>query len=196
MSQGPVPLGPYQQQPVPPPRSHTARNILIGSAGGFAVLLVGVGIGAAGSSKSTAAPQVTVTAAARPGPAVTITVTAPPSAASAPTRTHSARPKTHANLLFKFSGSGIRNSRPFLVNAATVTAHFTYNCAAAGGSGNFIADMVSGNPSSLSSDDQSIANALGSGGSQTTTLYPQNQGSRYHLTVNSECSWSITLTNG
>jgi len=99
-------------------------------------------------------------------------------------------------VLFRFSGSGIRNSPPFLVNASTVTAHFTYNCAAAGGSGNFIADMVSGSPSSLSYDDQSIDNALGSRGSQTTTIYPQNQGSYYHLAVNSECSWSITLTNG
>jgi len=95
-----------------------------------------------------------------------------------------------------FSGSGIRNSASFVVNSSTVTAHYSYDCSAFGESANFIADMVSGSPSSLSYDDQSIANALGSGGSQTTTLYPQNQGSSYHLEVNSECSWSITLTAG
>ena len=77
-----------------------------------------------------------------------------------------------------------------------MTARYSYDCSAAGGQGNFIAGLVSGSPSSGNYDDQSIANQLGSGGSQTTTVYPQDQGSYYHLEVNSECSWSITLTAG
>jgi len=81
-------------------------------------------------------------------------------------------------------------------NSSTVTAQYSYDCSAFGGGGNFIADMVSGSPSSLNYDDQSIANALGAGGSQTTTLYPADQGGSYYLEVNSECSWSITLTAG
>jgi hypothetical protein len=189
MTQAPIlPGQPQEPHPLPAPKSHRTRNILIGSAGGLVLLLIGIGIGAAASStsKPTPAPTVTVTAAAAPAPTVTITVTARPSAVAAPA----------SNVLIRFSGSGIRNSAPFVVNSSVVKAHYSYDCSAAGGSGNFIADMISGSPSSLSSDDQPIANALGSGGSQTTTLYPANQGSRYHLEVNSECSWSITLRAG
>ncbi len=41
-----------------------------------------------------------------------------------------------------------------------------------------------------------LADDLGSGGSQTTTVYPEDQGATYHLEVDSECSWSTTLTSG
>lgn len=101
-----------------------------------------------------------------------------------------------ATVVIRFAGSGIRNSAPFLITGATVMVRYTYDCADAGGSGNFIADMESGNQSSPGSDDQSIANALGSGGSQTTTLYPADVGSEYHLAVNSECSWSLVVKDG
>jgi hypothetical protein len=94
------------------------------------------------------------------------------------------------------SGNGQGSSAPFLVTTSTVTAAYTYNCSASVGSGNFIADMVNGNPGSLNYDDQSIANALGKGGSATATLYPTNVGQDYHLTVNSECAWTVTLTSG
>ncbi len=96
-------------------------------------------------------------------------------------------------VLFSLSGSGIENSAPFVVNSGTVTVHYTYNCASAGGTGNFIADLETGDQSSLNSDDQSIANALGAGGSVTTTVYPQDAGAEYHIAVNSECTWSIVV---
>jgi hypothetical protein len=99
-------------------------------------------------------------------------------------------------VLISLSGSGIRNSAPFVVNSSAVTARYSYDCSGFGGSGNFIADLISGSPSAGNYDDQSIANELGSGGSQTTTVYPQDLGSSYYLEVNSECSWSITLTAG
>jgi len=99
-------------------------------------------------------------------------------------------------VLISFSGSGIRNSAPFVVNSSAVTASYSYDCSSFGGQGNFIADLVSGSPGSGNYDDESIANQLGSGGSQTTTVYPQDVGNSYYLEVNSECSWSITLTTG
>lgn len=180
------------------------RNVLLGSGAVLTVLFVGVAIGAAGAgtAKPAPAPTVTVTATAAPAPAVTVTETARPAAVARPTVTVTAAAPAAATssppsgVLMTFSGSGIRNSASFVVNSSTVIAHYSYDCSAFGDPGNFIADMVSGSPSSLSYDDQSIANALGSGGSQTTTLYPQNQGGSYHLEVNSECSWSITLTAG
>jgi hypothetical protein len=104
-------------------------------------------------------------------------------------------PGARPHVLIRFSGSGILNSAPFRVTTSTVKVRFTYNCASQG-TGNFIADMETGNQASLGSDDQSIANALGSGGTQHTTLYPTNVGSMYHIEVNSECSWSLVVKSG
>jgi hypothetical protein len=193
---GAYPPGPGvpQRAPGSVPRRHLVRNTLIASAAGLVLLLVGVSIGAAGkAAKPSPATTVTVTAAAAPAPTVTVTRTArraaaAPASASAPARS--------SGVLFTFSGSGIRNSASFTVNSSAVTARYSYDCSAFGSSGNFIADLVSGSPGSGNYDDQSIANELGSGGGQTTTVYPQDQGATYHLEVNSECSWSITLTSG
>ena len=92
-------------------------------------------------------------------------------------------------VLIHFSGNGILNSAPFNVPSGTITARYSYrNCV--GGSGNFIADLTDG------SDDQSIANALGSRGHKTTTLYPTDTPGQYHLQVDSECSFSLVLISG
>jgi hypothetical protein len=174
------------------PSRHLVRNTLIASAAGLVLLLVGALIGAAGKTgKPSPATTVTVTAAAAPAPTVTVT-----RAAKSGTSASASVPAQSSGVLFRFSGSGIRNSAPFTVNSSAVTARYSYNCSALGSPGNFIADLVSGSPDSGNYDDQSIANELGSGGGQTTTVYPQDQGATYHLEVNSECSWSITLTSG
>lgn len=70
---------------------------------------------------------------------------------------------------------------------------YSYDCSNAGGTGNFIADLQYGNQASLSSDDQSIANALGSGGSDNTMVYPQDPDEDYYVAVNSECTWSLSV---
>jgi hypothetical protein len=98
-------------------------------------------------------------------------------------------------VLIRLSGNGIENSPPVVVNSGTLTVKYSYDCSSAGGSGNFIADLQTPDQASLSSDDQSIANALGAGGSATTTIYPQDVGSKYYLAVNSECNWSVTVTS-
>jgi hypothetical protein len=204
-----------QDRQVPPPGRHGTRNTLVASIAGLAglaLLFAGVGIGAAVSTGSKPAPAsaVTVTAAAAPAATVTVTAAAAPAAtvtvtaAAAPAATVTAQPTAagagqpaaSSGVLINFSGSNVRNSAPFIVNSSPVTASYSYDCSGFGGTGTFIADMVSGSPSSLPYDDQSIANELGSGGSQTTTVYPQSQGGSYHLEVNSDCSWSITLTAG
>jgi hypothetical protein len=99
-------------------------------------------------------------------------------------------PQYVPRVLLKLSGSGIQNSAPFAVPSGTVTVTYTYNCANDGGTGNFIADLTDG------SDDQSIANALGAGGTVTTTAYPADQGAAYHLEVNSECTWTVSVSSG
>lgn len=137
----------------------------------------------AGCSSTTPVAHAASPAAATTAPATT----APSAKASAP-----AAPK----VLLSLSGSGIENSPPFLVTESQLTVRYTYDCSGQGGDGNFIADLLSGNQSSLGSDDQSIANALGIGGSVTTTIYPTNAGSDYHLAVNSECNWTVVVSTG
>jgi hypothetical protein len=97
-------------------------------------------------------------------------------------------------VLLTLSGNGIENSRPVVVTQSTLQVRYSYDCSSFGSSGNFIADFETANQASLDSDDQPIANALGSGGSATTTIYPQDTGSEYHLAVNSECNWSVTIS--
>lgn len=130
--------------------------------------------------------------AARSSPAAAVS---PAAAATAPATTAPPVPAA-PKILLSLSGSGIENSPPFLVSQSQLTVYYTYDCSGQGGSGNFIADLLSGNQSSLGSDDQSIANALGAGGSATTTIYPTNAGSDYHLAVNSECNWTVVVSTG
>ena len=96
-------------------------------------------------------------------------------------------------VLLVMSGSGIRNSAPFLVSTSQVTVTYTFDCSAVGGSGNFIADLNYGNQASLNSDSQSIANDLAASGGQTTTVYPQDPGQQYYVAVNSECNWTVKV---
>lgn len=109
---------------------------------------------------------------------------APASPSPAPTRT-----------LLTLSGSGIQNSAPFNVGSAPLTVTYTFNCSAFGMQGNFVADIIStASPTSGNYDDESVANQLSTGGSSTTTVYPTNPGTNYYLSVNSECSWTVTVT--
>ena len=164
--------------PQPPPRRKMRKGlrITLWSVGGLAVLFVIAAV--AGSHEKTPRPAASGGGTVTPAAAAT---TAPASPAAPP------------HVLLAFSGSGIKNSAPFLV-PGQVTVKYTYNCASTGSQGNFVADLLYGNQSSLSSDDQTIANALGTGGTQTTTVYPQDPGKDYYLAVNSECAWSVTVT--
>jgi hypothetical protein len=101
-----------------------------------------------------------------------------------------------SHVLIRFVGSGIKNSAPFNVGNGPLTVTYHFDCAAFGGSGNFAADLLYGNQSSLNSDDQSIANDLAPSGGQTTTVYPQDPGQDYYLSVNSECNWRIKVVSG
>jgi hypothetical protein len=94
-------------------------------------------------------------------------------------------------VLLNFSGNGIGNSAPFLV-LGNLTVHYTFDCSSQG-TGNFIGDIETGNQASLNSDDQSFANELSGGGSKTTHVYPQEPGHDYHVSVNSECSWTVVV---
>ncbi len=152
--------------------------------GGLLVSLVGIGL-AVSPPPTAHGPHLPVYIAAAAAAAAKARAAAAAKAAAAQAYAH--------RVLMTMSGQGIQNSPPFLVAASPVTATYTYDCSGFGFSGNFIADMVSGDLASLGSDYQPIANALGMGGTVTTTLYPVNTGSSYHVSVNSECSWTVTV---
>jgi hypothetical protein len=169
-----------------------------------AAFIIGIGIGAAGSSgKSTpaAAPivTVTVTATAPPAvaPAVTVTKTAtkpatsaaaPPSAAppsAAPPSAATSAAAVTGQTVATFSGSGIKNTPQFTVTP-NWKLDYTYDCSSFGGRGNFIVNEDGGNDFSGAS-----VNELGAGGSSSTFVY--NDAGTHYLSVNSECSWTVTV---
>jgi hypothetical protein len=187
-AQQPPPQQPYPPSGgQPPPQSprrkrHRGCSTLIGLVIGIVAIVVVVKLsgGSSPSSSPSAAPSASAPAATQSAPA------SPSPAAAVVSKPH---------VLIRFAGSGIKNSAPFNVGSGPLTVHYSFNCASFGQSGNFVADLLWGNQSSLSSDDQSIANALAMSGATTTTIYPQDPGKDYYLSVNSECSWRIRVSS-
>jgi len=81
-----------------------------------------------------------------------------------------------------------------VVTQPALRVKYSYDCSSLGGSGSFVADFETANQNSLDFDAQQIANALSPGGAETITIYPQKTGREYHLAVNSQCDWSITVS--
>ena len=90
--------------------------------------------------------------------------------------------------LFRVSGSGLKQTADFTVPSEWTLA-YTYNCAAFGGSGNFI---VTGYNSDGSMDFSGPSvNELGAKGSSSTAVHADS-GTKY-LSIDSECSWTVTV---
>ncbi|NUP51979.1 MAG: hypothetical protein HOW97_32360 [Catenulispora sp.] len=186
------------QAPVPdvPKPTVRRRTAILGCTG---ALLLGVGIGSASghdaktdTATPAAVPQSVVTTTATPrggAPAaapvtVTATVTATPAAAAAPAPSSAAAPKS--TVVFTTSGDGIKKTKTFTTSAEW-SVSYTFDCANAGGNGNFIL-QVDGDLG------DTLANALAAKGGDTSYVH-DNPGDHY-LSVNSECNWTLKVTNG
>ena len=99
-----------------------------------------------------------------------------------------------AAVILTLRGSGTESSRSVLVTQPALQVKYSYDCSSFGGPGSFVADFETANQNSLDFDDQSVANALSPGGADTITIYPRKTGHEYHLAVNSQCDWSITVS--
>jgi hypothetical protein len=99
-----------------------------------------------------------------------------------------------AAVILSLRGNGTESSRSVVVTQPTLRVKYSYDCSSFGGPGSFVADFETANQNSLDFDDQPIANALSPGGVETITIYPQKTGREYHLAVNSQCDWSITVS--
>jgi len=135
------------------------------------------------------------TSSARPVPAVTVTqtatVTAPAPTVTRTATVHVTQTATVAPpalTVARYSGTSDWNSPEFTVtgDSPALTVAYSYS---GNQDSNFIADITNG------SDDQSIANDIGTAESRTTTLYPDtSSGDTYHLTITATGSWSVTIT--
>jgi hypothetical protein len=171
----------YMPPPLPPKRKrHIVRNVLLGGTGLIVAIIVIAAVAGAGKTPAPAASS----------PAPVATVSAPPSPAAGVGGLAAVK-----RVLIRFTGNGIESSAPFNVGSGPLTVHYSFNCASFGSAGNFAADLLYGNQSSLNSDDQPIANALATSGSTTTTVYPQDPGQDYHISVDSECSWRVKVSS-
>ncbi|MEY9931998.1 hypothetical protein ABH926_006647 [Catenulispora sp. GP43] len=185
---------PPQRASAPPQRTAQKptvrrRTAILGSLGG---LVLGLLIGAAGHSPS----QTGDTAAGVPSTtAVTTTVTARnaapavahTSAAAAPPPAPSTTAAPKPAVVFSTSGNGIKNTASFTTGAEWSVA-YTFDCSGAGGDGkgNFVLD-VGGDMGDI------LANALAASGSDTSYEHG-NPGSHY-LQVDSECDWTLKVSN-
>lgn len=161
---------------------------ILGSVGG---LLLGLVIGAAGHSSSKT--ETTASGATAVTSTVTATVTTQaPAAAPAAVHTSAAAPSAPSTsaapkpaVVFTTSGDGIKNTATFTTGPEWSVA-YTFDCSSAGGKGNFVL--------SVGSDlGDILANALAAKGSDTSYEH-SNPGSHY-LQVNSECDWTLKVSN-
>ena len=176
-------VSPQRSQPKPTIRRRTA--ILTGVGG----LVLGLAIGAASQSTSktsntaagTPSTTTTVTAtvtAQNAAPAVAHTSAAPP---PAPSTTDAPKPA----VVFTTSGDGIKKTQSFTTGANWSVA-YTFDCSNAGGQGNSML-QVDGDLGDM------LANALAAKGADTS--YEHDAAGSHYLSVNSECNWTLKVSN-
>lgn len=178
---------PYVQQPqfgqpTPPKKGKkVAKGCGIGCGGVVGlVIIIGVVAAVAGGNKSNNSN----TAASAPTTAsAPVTKQAPATTAPATTK---AAPTT--KVVLKVSGSGIKNTASF-TTGDDWSIKYSFNCANFGGQGNFVVTVYDGD----TMGDLPV-NELAAKGSDVT--YEHGDSGSHYLSINSECSWTVTVTDG
>lgn len=187
---------PPQIPPPPPRKSHPVRWAL--GLIGLAVLVAIIITAAVGaSSKPATAPAAVQTHSSAPQTAAggvddplntavptidpgTVTVTPMPLPKPKP----KPKPAPIVNVLDRESGDGLGQSSPFEATGA-FDVKYSYDCATFGQAGNF--QIWVGDGASI------LVNALDTSGAGVAHDY-EDGGGQVYLTINSECSWSIVVT--
>jgi hypothetical protein len=182
-------MQPAAPAPTPPARKQSKRLVHILGYGGTALvfLLIGIAAGGGGSSAANAgdtiaapAPTVTVTVGGKAPAAATTKKPAAPAAKPTP-------PTPASATLLSSKGTGIKNTAKFTTDNDWSIA-WTYNCSSFGSQGNFqIYVYTDGTMDGIG------ANELGKKGSDTSPVY-DDPGTHY-LQINSECAWTVNVTN-
>ncbi len=142
------------------------------------VIIVIVAVAVSGGSKNN-------NAGSNAPAATTTTPAAAASAAAAPATTQAAPPPPAPTVLFTKSGEGQLGTRSFTVDDDW-SLTYTFDCSNFGGQGNFqvYEDYPNGNV---------LVNSLATKGGDTT--YQTDDAGTHTLEVNSECDWTIKVTN-
>lgn len=153
---------------------------------GVFLLIVIAGIAGGNKSSGSTAASSPTTGAAEP---TTAAATAPVQATTqAPATTQAAPTK---KVVLSVQGNGIKSTKSFTISSGDYSVAYTYDCSNFGSSGNFIADVQQSGNNLL---DDPVANTLGDKGSDTTYLH--DGPGTFYLSVNSECSWTVKVTDG
>lgn len=111
--------------------------------------------------------------------------TAEPPAEVAP----SALPTT----LLTLSGTGNKDSQPFTASGYSAERTYTFDCTSQGSAGHFALTFLDRNGVTLDALNYKLAKS-GKSGSDDETVYLSNTAAPYHLSINSDCAWSVTVT--
>jgi hypothetical protein len=151
--------------------------------------VVGIAIGAAANGGSKNSPAASGSASTASSVAAPASSAAAPAAAAPKTSAAPAAPPAAAkSVVLQTSGEGEKTTKQFTV-ADNWSVKYTYDCASLGFKGNFVISEDGGELSGLP-----IVNELGDKGSDTT--YKHDDAGQRSLEINSECSWSVTVTSG
>jgi hypothetical protein len=158
------------------PRRHKVWTAFFAVLGVFAAFIIaGIVAGSPPPVGTPAAPATPASHSHQAAPA--------PAASSAP-----AAPR----VIYTHSGSGDFTGPPLSL-PGPVSVRYSFDCSAFGQACNFAGYLIGGTGASY--DGQNFANQLALRGGDTATVYPQDSGTPYHLSVISEGSWTVTITS-
>jgi hypothetical protein len=98
-------------------------------------------------------------------------------------------PPTTMEVLLTFEGSGSKSSGPFTASGDSVTLAYTYDCSGPGSSGRFDAALYDRNGVAIT-----LVGGSAMSGGDTAPEYISNTAPPYHVEVNSDCAWAISVT--
>jgi hypothetical protein len=113
------------------------------------------------------------------------------SSSPSPSSPGSSTPPADLPVLLSLNGNGIKNSKPFTASGDSLVLAYTFDCKAFGHAGNFAVTLY---------DQSGLAllavgvNELAKSGKDTQTAYIANTTAPFHLEINSECAWTVTVT--
>jgi hypothetical protein len=112
------------------------------------------------------------------------------SSSPSPSSPGSSTPPADLPILLSLNGNGIKNSKPFTASGDSLVLAYTFDCKAFGHAGNFAITL---------SDQSGLplfamgVNELAKSGKDTQTAYIANTTAPFHLEINSECAWTVTV---
>ncbi len=98
-------------------------------------------------------------------------------------------PPATTEALLTFKGSGGKSSVPFAASGNSVTLAYTYDCSGPGASGGFDATLYDRNGVAIT-----LVGGSARSGGDTAPEYISNTAPPYHVEVNSNCAWAISVT--